>query len=81
MLRQVALVTVICVPSALASVDPLKEYLVLLRVVFGFSALVVTVIATMTRSRLSPISLCVWDHAAVLLLLKAGCSLVLAGLA
>jgi hypothetical protein len=80
-LRQVALVAVICLPMALASEDPLKNYLLLLRVTFGFSALVMTLTATMARARLSPTSLCVWDHGAALLLLKLGCSLALAGLA
>ncbi len=79
-LRQVAIVSVICLPFALASADPLKEYLMLLRVAFGFSALVVTVTATLTRARLSPTSLCIWDHGAALLLLKLGYSLALARL-
>jgi len=80
-LRQVALVAVICLPMAMATEDPLKEYLVLMRVAFGFSALVVTMMATLTRTRLSPTSLCAWDHGAALLLLKLGCSLALDRLA
>ena len=80
-LRQLALVSIMCLPMALISADPLRAYLMLLRLAFGFSALAVTVTATLSRARLSPSSLCIWDHGAVLLLLKLGCSLALARLA
>ena len=35
----------LCLPMAMASEHPLKEYLLLLRMAFGFSAMVVTITA------------------------------------
>ena len=67
----------LCLPRAMASEHPLKEYLLLLRMAFGFSAMVVTITAKLSGARLPPTSLCVWDHGAALLLLNLGCSLVL----
>ncbi len=76
-LRQVVLVGVICLVTALWAQDPLREYLLLMRQVFGFSALVLTSMATLTRARLSSTSLGIWDHSAALLLMKLSCSLAL----
>jgi hypothetical protein len=75
LLRHVVLVAAICLPIAMAGEDGLQEYLRLMRAVFGFSALVVTAMATFSQARLSPTSLCIWDHATALLLLKLACAL------
>jgi hypothetical protein len=79
--RQVVLVAVICLPVTLDGGSPLRDYLSLLRAVFGFSALAVTGAAMLTRAPLSDTSLCIWDHGMALLLLKFVCALSLEWLA
>ena len=79
--RQTLLLAAMCLPLALMADHPLMEFLVLLRVAFGFSSAAVAFVATFSRAPLSPTSLCIWDHGAALLLLKLGCELALDGLA
>jgi hypothetical protein len=79
--RQTLLMAAICLPFALVNDDPLTEYLLLLRITFGFSSFAIFITAALSRAPLSRTSLCIWDHGAALLLLKFGCALALDGLA
>jgi hypothetical protein len=79
--RQTLLLSAMCLPMALVADHPLVGYLQLLRLAFGFSSAIATVAAVLTRTRLTPDSLCMWDHIAALILFKYGCALALDGLA
>jgi hypothetical protein len=74
---QVAFLALIGLPVLLIDRHVPALYLLQLRTMFGFSALIMLVLGVASRQALSRASLCVWDHFLAFLLLKVGCSLAL----
>lgn len=74
---QVAVLTLVGMPALLLDRHRPMLFLAELRAMFGLSALVSIGLAVLSRQRLSPGSLCIWDHVAALFLLKCGCSVTL----
>jgi hypothetical protein len=75
--RQVAFVALFSGPALIIDQHRPLLFLSLMRAMFGLSALVVLGIAFLTRRPMPPTSLCIWDHAAVMLLLTLACSAAL----
>jgi hypothetical protein len=74
---QVAFLSLIGVPALLVDNHAPTLFLLELRTMFTLSASVLLVFGILSRQRLSPGSLCIWDHIAGFLLLKTGCSVAL----
>lgn len=74
---QVAFLSLIGAPALLVDRHAPALYLLQLRAMFGFSALIQLVLAMIARQPLSPSRLCIWDHFLAFLLLNIACSLVL----
>jgi fructose-1,6-bisphosphatase/inositol monophosphatase family enzyme len=79
--RQCLIMAAVCLPFALASDTPGTEFLLLLRTAFGFASFSLVIAAVLSGAAVSRFSLCIWDNAAALLLLKLACALALDGLA
>jgi hypothetical protein len=74
---QVAFVLLISAPALWKDRNVPALFLLELQTMFGLSALVVLAFGVLSRQRLQPGSLCIWDHLAGLLLLKAACGIAL----
>jgi hypothetical protein len=74
---QVAFLTLIGAPALMVDQHAPTLFLLELRTMFTLSALVLLVFGVLSRQRLPPACLCIWDHMAAFLLLRAGCSVAL----
>jgi hypothetical protein len=75
--RQVIFILICSLPTLLIDKQRPILCLVMMRVMFGFSALFLFGAAVLTRHPVSPKSICIWDHFTAMLLLTLACSIAL----
>ena len=74
---QVTFLALIGAPALLFDSHRPMLFVLELQAMFGISALISLFFGVLSRQRISPTSLGVWDQFAALMLLKAGCSVAL----
>ena len=74
---QVAFLALMSAPALLIDGRAPTLYVLQLRTMFSFSALVILVFATFFRQPWSKTSICIWDHFVAFMFLKSGCSVAL----
>lgn len=75
---QVMLLAMVGMPALLLDEHRPRLFLLELRGMFGLSALVLLVLGALSRQPWSPGRFCLWDHLLAFVLLKLGCSVILA---